>query len=69
MNRTVERAVTAALAVLAGSASAEVPPALAERLLAIGPVINPGATASLLPLRRNQMSARFESNEFGVLSG
>ena len=47
MNRTVELAVTAALAVLAGSASAEVPPALAERLLAIGPVINPGATASL----------------------
>ena len=47
MNMTFRRAVTAALAVLAGSASAEMPPALAERLVAIGQVINPGATAPL----------------------
>jgi len=47
MNMTIKLAATVALAALAGSASAEVPPALAERLAAIGPVINPSATAPL----------------------
>jgi acetyl esterase/lipase len=50
MDRTLKLAAMAALAVLAGLAglaSAEVPPALAERLAAIGPVIDPGATARL----------------------
>ena len=47
MNMTLRLAVNVAFSMLAGSASAEVPPALAERLAAIGPVINPGATAPL----------------------
>jgi acetyl esterase/lipase len=47
MNMTVRLAVNVAFFTLAGSVFAEVPPALAERLAAIGPVINPGATAPL----------------------
>lgn len=47
MNMTLRLAVNVAFSMLAGSASAEVPPALAERLAAIGPVIKPGATAPL----------------------
>src|SRR5947208_856427 len=47
MNTTFKLALTVALAALAMSTSAEVPEALAERLAAIGPVMDPGATARL----------------------
>ncbi|MFL6696526.1 MAG: alpha/beta hydrolase [Vitreoscilla sp.] len=50
MHKTIQWAATltlAGLASLAGPVLAQMPPALAERLLAIGPVIDAGATAPL----------------------
>jgi triacylglycerol lipase len=47
MNKTLKLAVNAAFSMLAGSACAQMLPAVAERLAGIGPVINPGATAPL----------------------
>lgn len=47
MNPRLKTVTATALTALASLAFAEVPPAIAERLRAIGPVINPGATAPL----------------------
>jgi acetyl esterase/lipase len=47
MNATTKRMLALALSLASGLSSAQMPPDLAQRLIAIGPVINPAATAPL----------------------